>query len=312
MAAKTTTHRPTTAKPRTPVKAAKQSASAGAEDRAQRRVERQSLQRAARRPRADAADRDDAGGRLFVSALARGLEVLGAFRAGDRALGNQELAERTGLPKPTISRMTHTLIQLGYLTYEPRSATYQLGARALALSYAALANLDVRKAALPIMTRLAEDSQLHVGLGTRERLMMLNIESCESDALIGLRLPPGSRVPIATTSLGRAYLAAIGEDERTPLLAELRAHHGNDWPKLEKAIARSAREMAKSGFCISIGEWRKDINAVGAAIVPPNGGPVYTLSFGGPAYLVSQQQLIEKHGPALARAAKAISFALGG
>ncbi|WP_082364121.1 IclR family transcriptional regulator [Rhodopseudomonas sp. AAP120] len=268
------------------------------------------LQRASRRPRAEGAD-DDAG-RMFVSALARGLDVLGAFRAGDRALGNLELAERTGLPKPTISRMTHTLIQLGYLTYEPRSATYQLGARALALSYAALANLDVRKAALPIMTRLAEDSQLHVGLGTRERLMMLNIESCESDALIGLRLPPGSRVPIATTSLGRAYLAAIGDEERSALLAELRAHHGNDWPKLEKAIARSTREMAKRGFCISIGEWRNDINAVGAAIVPPNGGPVYTLSFGGPAYLVSQQQLIEKHGPALAHAARAISAALGG
>ncbi|MCD0420300.1 IclR family transcriptional regulator [Rubrivivax sp. JA1024] len=275
-------------------------------------MERQSLQRAARRPRADAADRCDAGGRLFVSALARGLEVLGAFRAGDRALGNQELAERTGLPKPTISRMTHTLIQLGYLTYEARSATYQLGARALALSYAALANLDVRKAALPIMTKLAEDSQLHVGLGTRERLMMLNIESCESDALIGLRLPPGSRVPLATTSLGKAYLAMIGEDERRALLAELRDHHGAEWPKIEKSITKSMREMARQGFCVSTGEWRKDINAVGAAIVPPNGGPVYALSFGGPAYLVSQQQLIEHHGPALARAAKAISAALGG
>lgn len=312
MAAKTTTRRPGAAKRPGGGTNAKRSAAAGTEERAQRRAERQSLQRAARRPRADAADRDDAGGRLFVSALARGLEVLGAFRAGDRALGNQELAERTGLPKPTISRMTHTLIQIGYLTYEARSATYQLGARALALSYAALANLDVRKAALPIMTKLAEDSQLHVGLGTRERLMMLNIESCESDALIGLRLPPGSRVPIATTSLGKAYLATIDDGERHALLAELRQHHGADWPKIEKSIAKSMREMARGGFCVSTGEWRKDINAVGAAIVPPNGGPVYALSFGGPAYLVSQQQLVEQHGPALARAARAISAALGG
>ncbi|NEV77639.1 IclR family transcriptional regulator [Rhodopseudomonas sp. BR0C11] len=312
MAAKTTTRGPAAAKRSGGAKVAKRPPAVSSEDRAQRRVERQSLQRASRRPRADAAERDDAGGRLFVSALARGLDVLGAFRAGDRALGNQELAERTGLPKPTISRMTHTLIQLGYLTYEPRSATYQLGARALALSYAALANLDVRKAALPIMTRLAEDSQLHVGLGTRERLMMLNIESCESDALIGLRLPPGSRVPLATTSLGKAYLATIGDDERRALLAELREHHGSDWLKIEKSITKSMREMARQGFCISTGEWRKDINAVGAAIVPPNGGPVYALSFGGPAYLVSQQQLIEHHGPALAHAARAISAALGG
>jgi len=310
MAAKTPRSPPAT-KRRT-AKTATPAPGHGTDERAQRRAARQSLQRASRRPRIGAADSDESGGRQFVSALARGLEVLGAFRAGDRALGNSELAERTGLPKPTISRMTHTLIQLGYLTYEPRSATYQLGARALALSYAALANLDVRRAAVPVMTALAATSQLHVGLGTRERLMMLNIESCDSDALVGLRLPPGSRVPIATTSLGKAYLAAISDDERRPLLAELRAHHGADWPKIEKSIAKSASEIAKRGYCISTGEWRKDINAVGAAIVPPNGGTVYALSFGGPAYLVSHQQLVTQHGPALARAARTISAALGG
>jgi DNA-binding IclR family transcriptional regulator len=309
MAAKTTRPRAAVKPPTT--KAAKQPAGVVAEERAQRRSERQSLQRASRRPRANATDHDDAGGRLFVTALARGLEVLGAFRAGDRALGNSELAERTGLPKPTISRMTHTLIRLGYLSYEPRSATYQLGARALALSYAALANLDVRKAALPVMTELAQASHLHLGLGTRERLTMLNIESCDGDALVGLRLPSGSRVPIATTALGKAYLAAICETERRPLLAELRKQHTDDWPKILKSIERAASDIAKRGFCLSTGEWRKDINAVGAAIVPPSGGAVYALSFGGPAYLVSPQQLLDQHGPALARAANRISAALG-
>ena len=47
--------------------------------------------------------------RQFVTALARGLEILRCFQAGDPALGNQDIAERTGLPKPTVSRLTHTL-----------------------------------------------------------------------------------------------------------------------------------------------------------------------------------------------------------
>ncbi|MBB1091603.1 IclR family transcriptional regulator [Rhodopseudomonas palustris] len=312
MTAKKPTRRSaTTRRPAAKTVAERSAVTPASEERAQRRAKQQALQRASRRPRAGAADSDDAGGRLFVSALARGLDVLGAFRAGDRALGNRELAERTGLPKPTISRMTHTLIQLGYLSYDPRSATYQLGARALALSYAALANLDVRKAALPIMTELAEASHLHLGLGTRERLTMLNIESCEGNALVGLRLPSGSRVPMATTALGKAYLAAIGDDERRSLFTELRKQHGEDWPKMLKSIERSTTEIARRGFCLSTGEWRKDINAVGAAIVPPAGGAVYALSFGGPAYLVSPQQLLEQHGPALAKAAKRISAALG-
>lgn len=44
--------------------------------------------------------------RHFVTALARGLDVLGAFRSRDRMLGNQELARRCGLPKSTIFRLT--------------------------------------------------------------------------------------------------------------------------------------------------------------------------------------------------------------
>ncbi|WP_448030945.1 IclR family transcriptional regulator [Bradyrhizobium liaoningense] len=275
------------------------------------RADKQQLQRAARRPRSTETEADDAGGRLFVSALARGLDVLSAFRARDRALGNQELAERTGLPKPTISRITHTLTQLGYLSYDARSTTYQLGSRAISLSYAALANLDVRNIARPIMTELAETNNLHVALGTRDQLMILNIETCEGHGLVGLRLPSGSRVPMAITAIGKAYLAAISDDERNKILSEISKQHGSEWRTIVKSVERSIGEIEKRGFCTSAGEWRKDINAVGAAIIPPGGGTVYALSFGGPAYLVSQEQLEHEYGPAIAAAAKTISASLG-
>ena len=52
--------------------------------------------------------------RQFANTLARGLEVLRCFRVGDALLGNKEIAQRTGLPKATVSRLTHTLIELGY------------------------------------------------------------------------------------------------------------------------------------------------------------------------------------------------------
>src|SRR3954469_1406866 len=53
--------------------------------------------------------------RHFVTALARGLEVLSVFRPQDRVLGNQELARRARLPKSTVSRLTYTLTRLGFL-----------------------------------------------------------------------------------------------------------------------------------------------------------------------------------------------------
>ena len=54
--------------------------------------------------------------RNFVTALARGLEVLRCFRPNEIELTNAEFAERTGLAKATISRLTHTLCELDYLS----------------------------------------------------------------------------------------------------------------------------------------------------------------------------------------------------
>ncbi|MDE1714428.1 helix-turn-helix domain-containing protein, partial (plasmid) [Chromobacterium amazonense] len=65
--------------------------------------------------------------RPFVTALARGLEVLAAFRPGEGALSNQELARRTGLPKSTVSRLSYTLTRLGYLQPEGDGGPYRLG-----------------------------------------------------------------------------------------------------------------------------------------------------------------------------------------
>jgi len=70
-----------------------------------------------------------ASDRSFVVALARGLDVLRAFHPNDGLLGNQEIAARTKLPKPTISRLTYTLTKLGYLTPVPRFEKYQLAPR---------------------------------------------------------------------------------------------------------------------------------------------------------------------------------------
>ena len=79
--------------------------------------------------------------RHFVTALARGLEVLACFRHGDRVLGNQELARRCGLAKSTISRLTYTLTKLGYLIYVEDSAKYSLGTATLSLGSAMLSRL---------------------------------------------------------------------------------------------------------------------------------------------------------------------------
>ena len=53
--------------------------------------------------------------RKFIWSVARAMQILQAFRLRDGAMGNNELSESTGIAKATVTRLTHTLTELGYL-----------------------------------------------------------------------------------------------------------------------------------------------------------------------------------------------------
>lgn len=264
---------------------------------------------ATRRPRKDKVD--GAGGRLFVVALARGMSVLSAFRIGDGPLGNQELAERTGLPLPTVSRLTNTLTQLGYLVYRPRTSLYELGGQALTLGQVALAGLDIRNVARPFMRELCKLGNSNVGLGIRDRSKILYVETCEGESLIGLRLHAGSRIPMATSAMGRAYLATVDVEEREAIYKQLQKENSENWPRLHRDIGRAIESVRSKGFCTAIRAWSSDINAAATAVSTPD-GKVFSLGIGGPSYLVSSEFLEEEVGPKLVAAARQIALAIGG
>jgi len=258
----------------------------------------------------EAGDDGEADGAQFVESVARALAVLNAFRPGDDPLGNAEIAERTGLPKPTVSRLTYTLTRCGYLAFNPRFRVYELGVSAMALGNVALASVNVRLLARPLMRELALKSNCNVGLGTRDRHLMIYTDACESEALVGLRLLAGSRIPIITSAMGRAYFAGVEQEEREALLAELRPRYGDEWGGLHKALMDAVERVERDGFCISAGDWQKDIHGVAAPIRSSVGGPVYAVNLGGPAYLLPESKLIGELGPRVAELARNVQAAL--
>lgn len=249
--------------------------------------------------------------RQFVVALSRGLDVLRCFRANDAMLGNQEIAARTGLPKPTVSRLTYTLTKLGYLTYIDRYAKYQLGTAVLSLGYTALAGMDIREVARPLMQELADYSDVAVSLGSHDQTSMIYIESCRGKGALTIRLQVGSRIPVATTAMGRAYLAALPETDRNRILDEVRKRHPDDWPRIRMGLDRALRDYASRGFTMSVGDWQGDVHAVGVAMTNPVNGAVLALNCGGAAFLLPRERLEDDLGPRLVAVARKIEAALG-
>ena len=250
--------------------------------------------------------------RSFVVALSRGLEVLRAFRPNDGLLGNQEIAARTNLPKPTVSRLTYTLTKLGYITPVPRFEKYQLAPAAMALGYAALANLGVRHLSEPYREELMRETGGAVAVGGRDRFSMIYFGQSRSSLTVGVQLDVGSRIPIASTAMGRAYIWALPSEERAALLRDLREHYGSRWSRLRDGIARAGETVAQHGFAISAGEWQDDVHAVGVALKLNDGTGPYAFNCGAPAFRFTEDRLRQDIGPRLVAMVRNIEAALGG
>lgn len=238
--------------------------------------------------------------RHFVTALARGLDVLSCFKPSERFLGNQQISQRTNLPKPTVSRLTFTLTNLGFLSYSEALGKYSLGTAILSIGNAFLSSVSVRRLARPFMQELADNVSASVSLGAPDRLDMVYIENCRSIAsTFSLNLDVGSRLPIATSSMGRAYLCALPDIQRDRLLDILRKEQGDEWPKIKLGIEQAQKEYEAHGFCLSIGEWKSDVNAVAVPFIPADGSEVLSFNCGGPAFTLRRHTLEDHIGPQL-------------
>lgn len=260
-------------------------------------------------------DDEGAGDRQFVVALQRGLDMLRCFRQTDTALGNQDFAERTGLPKATVSRLTYTLSKLGYLVYLEESGRYRMGVPVLGLGYACLAGLKIRETAQPYMQRLADEAGdgVMVSLGGRDALSMIYIACARSAGIVSLQLNVGSRISLARSGMGWSYLAAIDEAERESLMPQLRARVGEArWPHIEARLKRAAAEITTRGFCSNFGDWNPQVNSVAVPFRMPNRDmPVLAFNCGGPSYVLSQERLERELGPKLVDLARNVSAAGG-
>jgi DNA-binding IclR family transcriptional regulator len=264
------------------------------------------------RARAQAGWQPELGDRKFVVALARGLEVLRAFTPTVGQLSNQEIAARAQLPRPTVSRLTYTLMRLGYLTQVEHGGKYQLAPAALSIGYAALAQMGIRQIARPLMQELAEYAGASVALGSRDRMSAVYVEHCRSNSPVTLRLDIGSRIPLVATAMGRAIIAVLPEAERLEIFARAAARDPERWPRIRDSVERAIAHYRRFGYTASVGDWEDGVNAVGVPLVASDGSGVFAFNCGAPSFLISPDRLDSDIGPRLVELVHRVESVLNG
>jgi DNA-binding IclR family transcriptional regulator len=187
--------------------------------------------------------------------------------------------------------MTYTLTQLGYLSYNTQLEKYQLSSGVLALGYAYVSNLKVRQLAGPYLDEFARQTNMSVGLTCRDRLHMIYVENrLPPDASL-LRMDIGHKLPMATTSAGRAYYCSIAERGRKVIEDAMALKYGPEfWPEKKQGLDRAMEDYKQYGFCLSLGEWDRNINSAGVPVHLQD-GTTMALTCAAPSYLVPAEKL---------------------
>ena len=248
--------------------------------------------------------------RRFVTALARGLELLRCFKPQDRWLAHQELTRRTGLPPATVSRLSFTLTSLGYLRHRTETGEYALSLAVLSLGFSVLSNFEIGRIARPLMEALAEQTQAAVSLGVRHETSMVYVAHCRSSARLILGLDVGMRLPLAETAMGRAMWCASSPGLRALVGRRLEAQEVARWPQRQQSLQRAERDYAQRGYVSSESEWETEIAAVGVGIDFGDGREPLSLTIGGPAARLQGSLLHEEFAPALVSTGRAIVTAI--
>ena len=201
-----------------------------------------------------------------IISVGRGLQVLRAFRSELVPLSNAELVRRTGLPKATVSRLTSTLLHLGYLRLAANGRSFELAAGSLLIGHAYSKSSELLNLANPFLQALAERLETSATLAVADGCDMLCI-AYRASPRIAIRFGPGCLLPMGMSALGRAYLSGLPGDERQRMMESLEhAATEGQWPAVEAAIHKNFAEVQATGTCAVFGAFNRNTYALASPI----------------------------------------------
>jgi DNA-binding IclR family transcriptional regulator len=236
----------------------------------------------------------------IIAPIERGLAILAVFGPADQWLGNQEISAKTGIPKATVTRLTQTLTDQGFLNHSTRLRKYRLAAAVLGLGYVTMDNSHTAAIARVHMQKLADDCGVFVSLVGRDGLDVSLLENCHSaSSLATLGVNVGARFPIAANPFGLALLSGLPLAERNYLLDHIRLRYQQEYRvNLRSRVADAVAQVSQKGYCVSICELGSEITVAAAPLNIPDRPPM-AIGCAGPARLITREKLREEIGPRL-------------
>jgi IclR family transcriptional regulator, pca regulon regulatory protein len=242
----------------------------------------------------------------FIEALARGIDVIRAFTSARPSLSLTEVAEATGLARPTVRRILLTLEELGYA--RQREGSWTLTPRVLELGTAYVQSRGLWEIARPHMEELVAQTHESTSIAQLDGSDIVYVARVAVPKLIALAVSIGTRFPALQTSLGKVLLSALPPEEVDGILAQpSRSGIVARWQPDRTERERHLREVRARGWAISDEHLAAGVRSVAVPLRDGAGNVVAAMNVTVHAAETSLEQLTEEHLPRLLQAAGRIS-----
>jgi IclR family pca regulon transcriptional regulator len=242
----------------------------------------------------------------FIEAVARGLEVITAFRPGCPVMSLSEVATATGLARPTARRILLTLEELGYV--RQADSGFTLTPRVLDLGTTYVRALGLWDVARPHQEALVAQTGESSSIAQLDGSDIVYVARVAVPKIITLAVTIGTRFPALQTSLGKVLLADLPADRLDAVLADpSRSGVTPRWCPDPAERDRALREVRAQGWAMTDEQLAPGIRSVAAPLRDGSGRVIAAMNVTVHAAETSVETLTEHHLPLLLRAASAVS-----
>lgn len=223
------------------------------------------------------------------------------------------LSEEMEINSSSTFRLLATLLSHNLIQLDESTGKYRLGLACLELSRAYHTGNDVRRAAMPEITALRDDTMetVHLGiLADKEVVYLEKLEGLHAIGMMSSRV--GGRAPAYCTGLGKALLAHTSPGNIKKSLKNLKLQRYTEATLVnQQDLFKHLQQVRQRGYALDKGEHEREVRCVAAPILDQNGKTVAAISVSGPKGRIDpvedNQDLIER----TKRAAFNISKKLG-
>ncbi|GII20953.1 IclR family transcriptional regulator [Planosporangium mesophilum] len=241
------------------------------------------------------------------SAIAKVVAVAEALTEHRRL---SRVAQVTGLPISTVHRILRELVSQGWVR-EGEERDYMLGPGLLRLAGCAADDSDLARAARPALRALGERSGFTIHFGARQGDEAVYVDKFEGRGAYGMRSRVGATLPLHSTAIGKAILAALPVDEVRRIAARtgLPRRMPRTLATTEALLANLATVRAR-GWALDDEENTARVRCVGAVVVDHRGEPIGAVSVSGLSVDLGRVQ-VARLAPMVVHTAREVSAALG-